>query len=59
MNASDFWAMGGFAVFVWPAYAVGILVLLWNWLAPGLRRRALLRELAEDADAGVVTEVSR
>ncbi len=25
--ASDFWAMGGYAAFVWPAYAVTVLAL--------------------------------
>jgi heme exporter protein D len=26
-NAGDFWAMGGYAAFVWPAYAVAIAAL--------------------------------
>lgn len=46
---SGFWAMGGFAFYVWGAYGAGLLVLLWNILSPGLRRVRLLRELAEDA----------
>lgn len=45
---ADFWAMGGFAEFVWPAYALGLAVLAWNWLAPWVRRRALLHRLGED-----------
>ena len=28
MGSPDFWAMGGYAAFVWPAYAVTILVPL-------------------------------
>jgi heme exporter protein D len=40
-----FLAMGGYAAYVWPAYAVFLLVLLADWLAPALRRRRLLREL--------------
>jgi heme exporter protein D len=27
MNANDFWAMGGYAAYVWPAYAVTLLAL--------------------------------
>jgi heme exporter protein D len=41
----EFLAMGGYAAYVWPAYAVFILVLLADWLAPAFRRRRLLREL--------------
>ncbi|MDO1527446.1 heme exporter protein CcmD [Fulvimonas sp. R45] len=41
----DFLAMGGYAAYVWPAYAVFFLVLAADWLAPALRRRRLLREL--------------
>ncbi|HET7611170.1 MAG TPA: heme exporter protein CcmD [Rhodanobacteraceae bacterium] len=38
-------AMGGYAVYVWPAYAVFFAVLAWDWFAPALRRRRLSREL--------------
>ncbi|HEU4856863.1 MAG TPA: heme exporter protein CcmD [Rhodanobacteraceae bacterium] len=38
-------AMGGYAAYVWPAYAVFFIVLAWDWFAPGLRRRNLTREL--------------
>ena len=38
-------AMGGFAAFVWPAYAVFFAVLAWDWLVPALRRRRTTREL--------------
>jgi heme exporter protein D len=43
---TTFFAMGGYALYVWPSYAVFVLVLLADYLAPGLRRRRLLRELA-------------
>jgi heme exporter protein D len=42
---SAFFAMGGYAAYVWPAYAVFLIVLVADWLAPGRRRRRLLREL--------------
>jgi heme exporter protein D len=40
-----FFSMGGYAIYVWPAYGVFFIVLLIDWLAPQLRRRRLLREL--------------
>jgi len=46
MNAlHDFLAMGGYAAYVWPAYAVFFIVLLADTLAPRWRRRRLLHEL--------------
>lgn len=42
---SQFLAMGGYAAYVWPAYAVFFLVLLADFIAPLLRRRRNLREL--------------
>jgi len=42
---NHFLAMGGYAAYVWPAYAVFLLVLLADALAPILRRRRVLREL--------------
>jgi heme exporter protein D len=44
-SLSTFFAMGGYAAYVWPAYGVFFLVLLIDWLAPQFRRRRLLREL--------------
>lgn len=37
--------MGGYAFYVWTAYAIFFAVLALDWLAPNLRRRRLLREL--------------
>lgn len=45
MSLHAFFAMGGYAIYVWPAYGVFFIVLLIDWLAPQLRRRRLLREL--------------
>ncbi len=41
----EFFAMGGYAIYVWPAYAVFFTVLAWDWIAPAFRRRQLLNEL--------------
>jgi heme exporter protein D len=42
---NDFFAMGGYAAYVWPAYAVFIVALLVDAFAPLLRRRRVLAEL--------------
>ncbi|MEI7037989.1 heme exporter protein CcmD [Fulvimonas yonginensis] len=42
---SAFLAMGGYAAYVWPAYAVFFLVLIADFVSPLLRRRRNLREL--------------
>ncbi|GFZ98494.1 heme exporter protein CcmD [Dyella caseinilytica] len=44
-SLQSFFAMGGYAAYVWPAYGVFFTVLLIDWLAPQFRRRRLLREL--------------
>jgi heme exporter protein D len=33
MHLETFLNMGGYARFVWPAYGLTALVLLWNWWA--------------------------
>ena len=33
MDLQTFLKMGGYAQFVWPAYGLTALVLLWNWWA--------------------------
>lgn len=40
-----FWHMGGYAFYVWTAYAVFFVVLAADYLAPVLRRRRTLRAL--------------
>ena len=40
-----FFAMGGYAAYVWPAYAVFFIVLIADTVAPRLRRRRVLIEL--------------
>lgn len=41
----SFFAMGGYAAYVWPAYALFFIVLIADSIAPRLRRRRLLKEL--------------
>jgi heme exporter protein D len=33
MDLHNFLAMGGYAAYVWPAYGLTALVLVWNWWA--------------------------
>jgi heme exporter protein D len=42
---SDFFAMGGYGVYVWWSYAVFFVVLIADALAPLMQRRKTLREL--------------
>jgi heme exporter protein D len=49
MSFSEFLHMGGYAVYVWSAYAVATVVLAGNVIIPIIRRRRLLRELGDQA----------
>ena len=44
-DTAAFFRMGGYAAYVWPAYAVFFAVLVADCVAPRLRRRRILREL--------------
>ena len=44
-SLQTFLAMGGYAAYVWPAYAVFFAVLIADSVAPRLHRRRVLREL--------------
>lgn len=46
-HVAAFFRMGGYAGYVWPAYAVFFVVLIADSLAPRLRRRRILRELRD------------
>jgi heme exporter protein D len=41
MSWSEFWAMGGYGLYVWGAYGFATLVLVLNVIVP-LRRRAVV-----------------
>lgn len=42
---TDFFAMHGYAAYIWPAYAVFFVVLMADALTPLLQRRRALREV--------------
>jgi len=46
MDWESFFAMGGYAVYVWPSYALALIVLTVNLVAPHRRERRLLRTIA-------------
>jgi heme exporter protein D len=45
----SFFAMGGYAAYIWPAYGVFFLVLLAEALVPRFRRQRVLRDLRRRA----------
>ena len=42
---NDFFAMGGYGAYIWPAYAVFVIVLALEAFAPLAQRRRLLAEI--------------
>ena len=49
MNLHQFFAMGGYATYVWTAYGLSAITLLLNVWWPITREKRLLRELRERA----------
>lgn len=46
MNWHEFFAMGGYAFYVWTSYGLAFVVLLLNVLIPNWQRKIFLRQLA-------------
>ncbi len=46
-SAADFWAMGGYGLYVWGSFAVTAGVMVIEVLMVKARKRALLREMGE------------
>ena len=44
---TDFFAMHGYAAYVWPSYALFAVVLFADALAPVFARRRVMRDLAQ------------
>ena len=42
---SDFFAMSGYAAYIWPSYAVFFVVLAIDAIAPRLRRKRVLAQI--------------
>lgn len=43
----EFFAMGGYAFFVWTSYGLSLLVLLLTFIWPMLQKRRLLQQLKQ------------
>jgi heme exporter protein D len=51
MSAADFFAMGGYALYVWGSLAMCAVALVWEATSLVLRRRRALDDLRDDARA--------
>ena len=45
MSIKEFFAMGGYAFYVWTAYGVTLAVLVANLVIPIVQRKQLIRQL--------------
>ena len=48
--SSDFWNMGGYALYVWGSYGAAVLVFAWNVISVRASRREVQRRLGEDLE---------
>jgi len=51
--------MGGYGAYIWPAYAVFLVVLLLDAIAPRLRRRRVLAEIRGKLKRRTAREATR
>lgn len=47
MTWSTFWSMGGFALYVWPAFGFGFLVMVGNLVSAARLEKRARREVRE------------
>ena len=47
MNWSEFFAMGGYALYVWGAYSLAAIILVLNVLLPLRRQKTVQQQLTE------------
>ncbi len=45
MNLSEFFHMGGYAMYVWPSYGIALIVLILNWWLPYQQHKQNLKKL--------------
>ena len=45
MTASEFFHMGGYAVYVWSSYGISLVVLGWIFISPIFNRKNIIKEL--------------
>ena len=44
MSVQEFFAMGGYAFYVWPAYGLTLIVLVANIIIPVVQRKQFFRQ---------------
>ncbi len=49
--SSNFWSMGGYALYVWGSYGLAAVVFAWNVIAVRAGRRAMQRRLTEEIES--------
>lgn len=52
MNLSEFFHMGGYAVFVWSSYGISLVVLVLNWVLPYQQHKQNKRKLSRQFRSG-------
>lgn len=50
--------MGGYGIYVWPAYGITFAVLLMNIIVPCIRHRQLLRQPTSSSSIQIITTQS-
>ena len=43
---AEFFAMGGYAFYVWTSYLIVLVLFLWHYFGPVVKVRSILRELS-------------
>lgn len=45
MNWQEFFAMGGYAFYVWTSYGITLVLLIYIWVAPIVQRKKFMHQL--------------
>ncbi len=45
MSASEFFHMGGYALYVWSSYGLALVLLGWTFISPILSKKNIIKEL--------------
>jgi heme exporter protein D len=45
MSLTDFFAMGGYGVYVWSSYGIALVALVLNIVLPKMKEQKIMREL--------------
>ncbi|MBT3204263.1 MAG: heme exporter protein CcmD [Gammaproteobacteria bacterium] len=59
MSLSEFFNMGGYAVFVWSSYGLTLVLLVLNWFLPYQQHKQNLRKLTRQYRSGQPRQETR